>query len=178
MISTDGLQILEEVDCFRFLVDEDDLNAAIEKGTALKVDQLLPPTSPSTSSLSYPPASFILDSSIVQALSLDMPQHLHQQQQRHQEQEEEQEEEEQEQQEEEEGQEQQVKTIFMDMDAFRDGVTPIIIVAPEPEEDEKASEEDLGKLLEEYSEHFHSKSLLGRLGLQSRLADIESTRKR
>ena len=170
LISTDGLQILEEVDCFRFLVDEDDLNAAIEKGTALKVEQLLPPTSPSTSSLSYPPASFILDSSIVQALSLDMPQHLHEQQ-RHQEEEEEEEEEE-------EGQEQQVKTIFMDMDAFRDGVTPIIIVAPEPEKDEKASEEDLGKLLEEYSEHFRSKSLLGRLGLQSRLADNESTRKR
>ena len=100
-----------------------------------------------------------------------MPQHLHEQQ-RHQEQEQEQE------QKEEEEEQQQVKTIFMDMDAFRDGVTPIIIVAPEPEEDEKASEEDLGKLLEEYSEHFRSKSLLGRLGLQSRLADNESTRKR
>ena len=106
-----------------------------------------------------------------------MPQHLHEQQ-RHQEQEEQEQEQDEEEEEEEEGQEQQVKTIFMDMDAFRDSVTPIIIVAPEPEEDEEASEEDLGKLLEEYSEHFRNKSLLGRLGLQSRLADNESTHKR
>ena len=135
-IIIDGLQILEQVDCFRFLVDEDSLNAAIEKGTALKVDQLLPNPNPNPSSL---PPSFLLDSSIVRALSLDTP----------------------------------VKTVYMDMDDFRAGVAPIQPPIAEEEMDGhgKGEEEDLEKLLEDYLEQFRSKSLLGRLGLQSHLED-------
>ena len=65
---SDGLEILEQVDCFRFMVDESALQAAIEKGTALQAQQLSTASPSGRTDPEMP--RFLLDSSIVEALSL------------------------------------------------------------------------------------------------------------